>query len=95
MMVCAGAADQAVSQWASTFAEKGLGVAKKVGDLAGPMLFAFAGDIGCGGGPTLAGAAAAAAGDDLHRGILVAIIFPVLMLGSIIMSKKQENIKSK
>lgn len=41
MMVCAGASEQAVSQWASTFAEKGLGVTKAVGDLAGPMAFAI------------------------------------------------------
>lgn len=41
MMVCAGASEQAVSQWASTFAELGLGVSKTVGDLAGPMLFAI------------------------------------------------------
>lgn len=40
MMLCAGASEQAVSQWASTFAEKGLGVSKTVGDLAGPMTFA-------------------------------------------------------
>ena len=40
MMVCAGASEQAVSQWASTFAELGLGVSKMTGDLAGPMLFA-------------------------------------------------------
>lgn len=40
MMLCAGASEQAVSQWASTFAEKGLGVSKTVGDLAGPMAFA-------------------------------------------------------
>ncbi|MDO4293562.1 MAG: MFS transporter [Eubacteriales bacterium] len=40
MMTCAGASEQAVSQWASTFAEKGLGVTKTVGDLAGPMSFA-------------------------------------------------------
>lgn len=41
MMVCAGASEQAVSQWASTFAESGLGVSKAVGDLAGPMFFAI------------------------------------------------------
>lgn len=40
MMACAGASEQAVSQWASTFAEQGLGVSKAAGDLAGPMLFA-------------------------------------------------------
>lgn len=40
MMVCAGASEQAVSQWASTFAENGLGISKTAGDLAGPMAFA-------------------------------------------------------
>lgn len=40
MMVCAGASEQAVSQWASTFAEMGLGISKAAGDLAGPMAFA-------------------------------------------------------
>ena len=40
MMLCAGASEQSVSQWASTFAEQGLGVSKTVGDLAGPMAFA-------------------------------------------------------
>lgn len=40
MMLCAGASEQGVSQWASTFAEKGLGVSKTAGDLAGPMAFA-------------------------------------------------------
>ena len=40
-MICAGASEQAVSQWASTFAESGLKVSKTVGDLAGPMFFAI------------------------------------------------------
>ncbi len=40
MMICSGASEQAVSQWASTLAEKGLGVSKAIGDLAGPMFFA-------------------------------------------------------
>ncbi len=41
MMFCAGAGEQAMSQWASAFAEAGLGVSKTVGDLAGPCLFAL------------------------------------------------------
>ena len=41
MMLCAGASEQAVSQWASAFAEKGLGVSKTMGDLLGPTLFAL------------------------------------------------------
>ncbi len=40
MMVCAGASEQAVSQWASAYAEEGLHVSKTIGDLAGPMFFA-------------------------------------------------------
>lgn len=164
MMLCAGASEVAVSQWASTFAERGLGVSKTVGDLAGPMAFAvcmglsrllygfagkrlrlerfilfsaalcvvcylgivfsptplvgliscavcgfsvgifwpgvlstasgairgggttmfalmaLAGDLGCTAGPTLAGMVSGAFGDDLHRGILAAIVFPILML---------------
>ena len=41
MMVCSGASEQAVSQWASAFAEKGLGLSKTMGDLTGPMAFAI------------------------------------------------------
>ncbi len=41
LMLCAGASEQAMSQWASTFAEQGLGIKKMWGDLAGPMLFAI------------------------------------------------------
>lgn len=41
MMLCAGASEQAVSQWASAFAEQGLGISKAAGDLAGPMAFAI------------------------------------------------------
>ncbi len=161
MMVCAGASEQAVSQWASILAEKGLGVSKAVGDLAGPMSFAvfmgtsraiygkfgkkidlnkfmavscflcvvsyllialvpnpvinligcalagfsvgimwpgtfstassslplggtlmfallaLGGDIGCAGGPTLAGLIASSFGDDLQKGILFSVIFPL------------------
>lgn len=40
LMAAAGASEQGVSQWASTFAEQGLGVSKTMGDLAGPMFFA-------------------------------------------------------
>lgn len=40
MMFCAGASEQAMSQWASTFAESGLGVSKSLGDLLGPLAFA-------------------------------------------------------
>ena len=175
LMVCSGASEQAVSQWASTFAEQGLGVSKTIGDLAGPMAFAFmmglsrlfygkygdridldkfmsgstvlclvsylcisfapfpvlslagcavcgfsvgilwpgsfskaaaaikgggtamfaflalAGDLGCSSGPTLAGFVSSHMGDDLKAGILAAIIFPVLMLAGIFLSRKMKQ----
>lgn len=40
LMVCSGASEQAMAQWASLFAEKGLGISKVLGDLLGPCLFA-------------------------------------------------------
>lgn len=41
IMLCAGASEQGMSQWASAFAEAGLNISKTVGDLAGPSLFAL------------------------------------------------------
>ena len=41
LMVCAGASEQAMSQWASAFAEAGLGVSKTMGDMLGPCMFAI------------------------------------------------------
>lgn len=174
MMLCAGASEQAVSQWASAFAEKGLGVSKAVGDLAGPTVFALlmatsrllygkfgakidlnkammasallcvvsylligltnspvlglvgvglcglavgifwpgtfstaaaslrgggtamfalmalAGDLGCSGGPTLAGAIAGAFGDNLRLGILCAVAFPALMILGILLIRRTD-----
>lgn len=175
MMTCAGASEQAVSQWASTFAEEGLKVSKTVGDLAGPMAFAFlmglarllygkygekidlkrfmtyssmlcvisylcisfvpnpllsllgcaicgfsvgimwpgtfsiasasirgggtamfallalAGDLGCSGGPTLAGFVSSNLGNNLRMGILAAIVFPILLLAGIQICKKSRQ----
>lgn len=41
MMICSGASEQAVSQWASTLAELSFGINKTLGDLIGPMGFAI------------------------------------------------------
>ncbi len=41
LMICAGASELAVSQWASMLAEKGLGVSKVAGDLLGTCAFAL------------------------------------------------------
>jgi len=40
MMLCAGAAEIAMAEWASLFAQRALGVSKIIGDLAGPCAFA-------------------------------------------------------
>ena len=40
LMVCAGAAEMSMAQWASAFVESALGLSKTIGDLAGPCLFA-------------------------------------------------------
>lgn len=40
LMLCSGASEIAVSQWASAFAEKMLNIPKTVGDIAGPAMFA-------------------------------------------------------
>ena len=174
MMVCAGASEQAVSQWASTFAELGLGISKTLGDLVGPMAFsilmgtarliygkygdrmdldrfmklstllciasylliafvpvpavelvgcavcgfsvgimwpgtfskasaslkrggtvmfallALAGDLGCSGGPTLAGFVSSAFGNNLRIGIGTAILFPVLLLVALLAMRKKK-----
>lgn len=39
LMICSGASEAAMAQWASAFTESALGVSKTVGDLAGPCLF--------------------------------------------------------
>lgn len=176
VMVCAGASEQAMSQWASAFAESALQVSKTVGDLAGPCTFAIfmgmaralygkysdkiplkqmmigsallcivcylvaalapnpmigllgcavcgfsvgifwpgtfsiaawnlpsggtamyalmalAGDVGCGSGPTVVGMVANANGGNLKIGIMLAIIFPILILIGIplLRGKKEE-----
>ena len=41
LMICSGASEAAIAQWASAFTESSLGVSKTVGDLAGPCMFAM------------------------------------------------------
>ncbi len=175
MMVCSGASEQSVSQWASAFAEQGLHISKAAGDLAGPMTFAIlmglsrlfygkygekinldkfmifssilcvfsylmisltpfpivsligcgicglsvgimwpgsfskasaslrtggtamfallalAGDLGCGGGPTLVGIISDTAGDNLKAGILMGIVFPIILLLCLVLGRKKLN----
>lgn len=42
LMVCAGASELSMAQWASAYAESALGLSKTVGDLAAPCMFAIA-----------------------------------------------------
>lgn len=46
LMLCAGATELSMAQWASAFAESGLKVSKAVGDLAGPCFFALMMGVG-------------------------------------------------
>lgn len=39
LMVCSGASELAMAQWASAYAESALGLSKTMGDLAGPCMF--------------------------------------------------------
>lgn len=173
MMVCAGASELAMNQWASAFAEMGLQVDKTVGDLLGPCmfavlmgisrvfygkfsdkinlvsfiagsgilcvisyliavfspvavlslagcaltglsvgimwpgtfslaaekcpqggtamfaLFALAGDLGCSSGPGLVGVVSDMFGSELKNGLLAAAVFPVILVVTIGILKKQ------
>lgn len=40
LMICAGSSEISMSQWASAFTESALGIEKRMGDLAGPCMFA-------------------------------------------------------
>lgn len=42
LMICAGASELSMAQWASAYSESALGISKTVGDLVGPCLFAAA-----------------------------------------------------
>lgn len=180
LMVCAGASELSMAQWASAFAESALHVSKTVGDLMGPGLFAvfmgisrvfygkygekyeltvfmvfsgilcvgcyllaalaslpmlgligcavcgfsvgimwpgsisisasalptggtalfallaLAGDLGGSIGPAIVGAVSQQAGDDLHKGVLAGILFPIVLVVSVlslrILRKKQSNV---
>ena len=41
LMICAGASELSMAQWASAYVEAALGLSKTMGDLAGPCLFAL------------------------------------------------------
>ena len=53
-------------------------------------LLALGGDVGCSGGPTVVGFVSSMFDDELKRGILAGIIFPVLLLTGIILCRKMK-----
>ena len=64
--------------WPGTFSKAAASL--RGGGTAMFALLALAGDLGCSGGPTLAGMVSGAAGDNLRAGILAAVVFPLLLL---------------
>ena len=48
--------------------------------------------MGCSGGPTLVGMVSSALGDDLKKGILAGIVFPVLLLVGLALSRKGKRV---
>ena len=76
--------------WPGTFSIASASI--RGGGTAMFALLALAGDLGCSGGPTLAGFVSSSVGNNLKMGILAAIVFPVLLLMGIqICKKSQEN----
>ena len=65
--------------------------ALKNGGTAMFALLALAGDLGCSGGPTLVGAVSSALSDDLKKGILAGIIFPILLVVGIFLLKSLKH----
>mgnify|MGYP006907866001 CR=1 FL=1 len=72
---------------AGTFSKASAAI--KGGGTAMFAMLALAGDVGCSGGPTLAGLVSSAFQNDLHIGILAAIVFPVLLLVSLFLSDRE------
>ena len=176
LMVCSGASEISMAQWASAFTESAMGVSKTIGDLAGPCLFAvlmgisrvfygkmsekldltktmlgcgalcilcyllaslssspvlgllgcalcgiavgimwpgtlsisaqkcpkggtvmfallaLAGDLGGSIGPSLVGSISSMADGNLKTGLLVAVVFPVLLIAGLVVLKKRVKI---
>lgn len=72
--------------WPGTFSIASKGMPK-----GGTAMFAFlalAGDLGCSAGPTVVGVVSGAFNDDLKKGILIAIIFPICLLIGLGLYKK-------
>ncbi|MDE6709922.1 MAG: MFS transporter, partial [Oscillospiraceae bacterium] len=78
--------------WPGTFSKAAASI--KNGGTAMFALLALGGDLGCSGGPTLAGFVSGLASDDLKKGILAAIIFPVFLVVGVAVLKRSKNTKT-
>ena len=54
-------------------------------------LLALAGDIGCGGGPSVVGLVSDGFGGELKAGLLAAILFPIFLIWGIRQLRKMEG----
>lgn len=54
-------------------------------------LLALAGDVGCSGGPTLVGYLSGIMSDDLKKGILGAIVFPLLLIAGLLLLRRENT----
>ena len=68
-------------------------LALESGGTAMYALLALAGDLGCSSGPTTVGMVANAAGGDLKAGLLVALVFPIMMLIGLMLLKDEKKAK--
>ncbi len=74
--------------WPGTFSKAATAI--RGGGTALFAMLALAGDVGCSGGPTLAGLMSGVFGDNLRMGILTAVIFPVLLLAGLKLAGKNK-----
>ncbi len=78
LMGCALCGFSVGIMWPGTFSKATKALRR--GGTAMFAIMALAGDLGCGGGPTLVGFLSDAAGNNLHAGILGATLFPAVFL---------------
>ena len=71
--------------WPGSFSKASASI--RNGGTAMFALLALAGDLGCSGGPTLVGYLSSIQSNDLRKGILAAIAFPVLLVLGILLLK--------
>ena len=72
--------------WPGTFSKASASI-RRGGTVMFAML-ALAGDLGCSGGPTLVGMVSSALDNNLRIGILSGIIFPIILILTLIIIKK-------